>query len=202
MITDHKRKEEVTSLAEVWIETSSSGVKTSPSKSLPLRKCGLKLYSPIRTTTGQGHFPCGSVDWNRKANAVIPFEYRHFPCGSVDWNNDIRDAHKYDFKSLPLRKCGLKLFSGRQNVDKFSHFPCGSVDWNNWNVYGQNTGRVTSLAEVWIETAESKISLLTNTVTSLAEVWIETGYVDYLDANYQSLPLRKCGLKQWYQRCT
>ena len=78
---------------------------------------------------------------------------RHFPCGSVDWNYDLFDLVFLEFRSLPLRKCGLKLFQlrllylhlsslplrkcGLKHVEHcetwvwvIRHFPCGSVDWN------------------------------------------------------------------------
>ena len=56
-------------------------------------------------------------------------------------------------KSLPLRKCGLK-----QNDLKLS----------------RRRTKVTSLAEVWIETTEIRPKKEEIAVTSLAEVWIET----------------------------
>ena len=56
--------------------------------------------------------------------------------------------------SLPLRKCGLKL----PNL----------ITLNNLLL-------VTSLAEVWIETANRTRINVHQIVTSLAEVWIETG---------------------------
>ena len=56
-------------------------------------------------------------------------------------------------ESLPLRKCGLKHETlTKRTVNK----------------------NVTSLAEVWIETARKKVVYRLNGVTSLAEVWIET----------------------------
>ena len=54
---------DVTSLAEVWIEIYRPRSYTMPRLSLPLRKCGLKSYADHRTGAGgKGHFPCGSVD--------------------------------------------------------------------------------------------------------------------------------------------
>ena len=55
------------------------------------------------------------------------------------------------YKSLPLRKCGLK-FVLPVRVSKL---------------------RVTSLAEVWIEISQSFRHIHPVHVTSLAEVWIE-----------------------------
>ena len=54
----------VTSLAEVWIETAMWSISSFATWSLPLRKCGLKLSASILLDSGNGHFPCGSVDWN------------------------------------------------------------------------------------------------------------------------------------------
>ena len=54
---------------------------------------------------------------------------------------------------------------------------------------------VTSLAEVWIETVNDLVKLLSVSVTSLAEVWIETTLPSSISTKTSSLPLRKCGLK-------
>ncbi len=77
-------------------------------------------------------------------------------------------------KSLPLRKCGLKLPYCRLRI--------------GWSA-------VTSLAEVWIEICICLPESNTADVTSLAEVWIEIKTVSYLIRPFSSLPLRKCGLK-------
>ena len=85
-------------------------------------------------------------------------------------------TYEQEKESLPLRKCGLKLFP-----HSFKNFQIG----------------VTSLEEVWIETVKDLVKLLSvlslplrkcglkrpvpyrstecKVVTSLAEVWIETG---------------------------
>ena len=99
-------------------------------------------------------------------------------------------------QSLPLRKCGLKFRKQSWsrtgcNVTSLAevwieisflvcftfcwigHFPCGSVDWNFFSL------RINRL----------------KSVTSLAEVWIEICSCVGLVYSYQSLPLRKCGLK-------
>ena len=57
-----------------------------------------------------------------------------------------------NFRSLPLRKCGLKL-PGDAGILR--------------------TGYVTSLAEVWIEIYDTGSNFGSGFVTSLAEVWIE-----------------------------
>ena len=55
---------------------------------------------------------------------------------------------------------------------------------------------VTSLAEVWIEIpAIITAKICCNIVTSLAEVWIEIFVKSAWGWEYESLPLRKCGLK-------
>ena len=71
----------------------------------------------------------------------------------MDWNN------------LRTNKCLWAI----------SHFPCGSVDWNSPLGNPDKRGKVTSLAEVWIETNKSRWIWKSELVTSLAEVWIETG---------------------------
>ena len=57
--------QEVTSLAEVWIEICNE--------------------NPLILVT-RGHFPCGSVDWNHGRLPESTASRSHFPCGSVDWN--------------------------------------------------------------------------------------------------------------------
>ena len=52
----------VTSLAEVWIETPDGRLQRPELLSLPLRKCGLKLVDIDDGNVNFGHFPCGSVD--------------------------------------------------------------------------------------------------------------------------------------------
>ena len=56
---------------------------------------------------------------------------------------------------------------------------------------------VTSLAEVWIEISLQQLYTPSHTVTSLAEVWIEIFVKSAWGWEYESLPLRKCGLKYW-----
>ena len=120
----------VTSLAEVWIETENHCTTALIVLSLPLRKCGLKL--------------------NGYSVAPVPIV------------------------SLPLRKCGLKHTNSKQNKRRICHFPCGSVDWNSLLSTNLYAFIVTSLAEVWIETSCLPYPETHHHVTSLAEVWIET----------------------------
>ena len=54
---------------------------------------------------------------------------------------------------------------------------------------------VTSLAEVWIEIYRDVKEWFVEIVTSLAEVWIEIEWIVPVLMMWQSLPLRKCGLK-------
>ena len=54
---------------------------------------------------------------------------------------------------------------------------------------------VTSLAEVWIEISKGCPHFYDVVVTSLAEVWIEMITNHRLCMTSWSLPLRKCGLK-------
>ena len=114
----------------------------------------------------------------------------------MDWNVGCRISWFGASTSLPLRKCGLKRRSQERSNLLASHFPCGSVDWNVMLLTWIARQRVTSLAEVWIETPMSGIRAAKTTslplrkcglkhtrggylnnpanVTSLAEVWIET----------------------------
>ena len=187
----------VTSLAEVWIETVLSRWGTPRwYMSLPLRKCGLKRLAFATQQMLESHFPCGSVDWNltcRKQDLIL---YCHFPCGSVDWNyvknltTRVMPGHfpcgSVDWNkcldlTLPWFHCHFPCGSVDWNIYLFciylivcSHFPCGSVDWNTICGWVWMEMPVTSLAEVWIETAFLSAWRGTTDVTSLAEVWIET----------------------------
>ena len=141
--------------------------------SLPLRKCGLKPAICRVLQSGPRHFPCGSVDWNvfvasDSASVFVT------SLAEVWIETGAGIELSLPPQSLPLRKCGLKLTTQDQvkrstghfpcgSVDwndliqpviqsKTCHFPCGSVDWNNpWNEHHW-LKKVTSLAEVWIET--------------------------------------------------
>ena len=142
----------VTSLAEVWIEMSLtvSGSQCRPVTSLAEVWIEIDCDQQIQERN-TGHFPCGSVDWN-KCSEMKP---------------------SLTYKSLPLRKCGLKSPSFVFLFFQFCHFPCGSVDWNY--ILGKiNTTLVRhfpcgSVDWNFCENADF-ISL---SVTSLAEVWIE-----------------------------
>ena len=152
--------QEVTSLAEVWIEITNAFVSSVYFRSLPLRKCGLKSVPPCRSGEGLGHFPCGSVDWNAAGGDTAKAAFSHFPCGSVDWNIYI------------IGKEGKEM----------SHFPCGSVDWNREILCRYSfCDSVTSLAEVWIEIFLSTSSRILSMVTSLAEVWIEIKFSEIME---------------------
>ena len=119
----------VTSLAEVWIETTSTTLILSAHVSLPLRKCGLK---PLWLQDGK----------------TLPSSLPLRKCGLK-----LLHVHPHGsaMTSLPLRKCGLKPESGVTIVLPFTvtslaevwietsgtvwypscsrcHFPCGSVD--------------------------------------------------------------------------
>ena len=98
----------------------------------------------------------------------------HFPCGSVDWND------------------GKEVYMAENK----SHFPCGSVDWNLLCcLCCCLCCKVTSLAEVWIETLafpSTLIHILSLPLRKCGLKLTQAGrkYIDVL-----SLPLRKCGLK-------
>ena len=164
----------VTSLAEVWIETTDCGNNSWRKWSLPLRKCGLKLAQAVE---------------KGKASRSLPLR----KCGLKQC---FRSTKKQRLASLPLRKCGLKRHWNMETARYICHFPCGSVDWNNALAAKFAAALiVTSLAEVWIETRNMAYATATPSVTSLAEVWIETNILCIFVNFILSLPLRKCGLK-------
>ena len=187
-------------------------------QSLPLRKCGLKpvycnwLFCFVR------HFPCGSVDWNSPMLSITSPATSSLPlrkCGLKPLQCKISCPSEV---SLPLRKCGLKHYIGRITIDSHRHFPCGSVDWNQCDQQRRAGTKVTSLAEVWIETTiMMALAVLMKchfpcgsvdwnalafmpSLTSFGH--FPCGSVDwnseltgFLHSVNQSLPLRKCGLK-------
>ena len=123
-----------------------------------------------------------------------------------------------NFRSLPLRKCGLKFpkASGisilstvtslaevwieiAYKVGREVHFNVTSLAEVWIEILKRSTDRrwslVTSLAEVWIEIEDEALEELERIVTSLAEVWIEIDATKASSSQNPSLPLRKCGLK-------
>ena len=79
-----------------------------------------------------------------------------------------------DIPSLPLRKCGLK------------HWKIGVIEMLNASL---------PLRKCGLKLLTPRHGLLRHAVTSLAEVWIETANTDSGSITMLSLPLRKCGLK-------
>ena len=145
-------------------------------QSLPLRKCGLKLFQPsrmhlntpvtslaevwIETRSHPEAFrtlrslPLRKCGLKHRAPAARSYPTSHFPCGSVDWNRCVHSISQIADGSLPLRKCGLKPIFQWLCFWILRHFPCGSVDWNTLSTIDLNgIFAVTSLAEVWIETS-------------------------------------------------
>ena len=186
---------EVTSLAEVWIEIQLLRQQKLWITSLPLRKCGLKSGQWWVGYLPAGHFPCGSVDWNRHLSEMVMRQVGHFPCGSVDWN--CRQLQSWYFyavtslaevwiemqcqkqswpgtSSLPSRKCGLKSELGLKQHTPHGHFPRGSVDWNTKAPFSDLfrhpslPSRKCGLKYGYISRCRER-----KVVTSLAEVWIE-----------------------------
>ena len=78
------------------------------------------------------------------------------------------------YKSLPLRKCGLKLGILHLCLRLLCHFPCGSVDWNTWNKWT----RSSHYRHFPCGSVDWNVMLISQHI-SIA----------------MSLPLRKCGLK-------
>ena len=145
------RMEQVTSLAEVWIEIGRPLPWIVTVRSLPLRKCGLKyplksigkmlLQSlPLRKCglkseyhnqmyhAGRTSLPlrkCGLKFLNRDSWL---YSYQSLPlrkCGLK--STSLKSLLRLTW-SLPLRKCGLKYVSHHGLLDHRRHFPCGSVD--------------------------------------------------------------------------
>ena len=81
-------------------------------------------------------------------------------------------------QSPPSRRCGLKQ-NVRPRVILLVVSPpsrrCGLKQ--DYKLLKFSTIRVTSLAEVWIETRPTLLGQPYESVTSLAEVWIETAEV-------------------------
>ena len=140
--------------------------------SLPLRKCGLKSQDSIDQARSKLSLPlrkCGLklfLDPSAKGLAVTSLAevwieiccYEYIICCNMVtslaevWIEICIITITYSkYKSLPLRKCGLK-FVLPVRVSKLL---------------------VTSLAEVWIEISQSFRHIHPVHVTSLAEVWIE-----------------------------
>ena len=164
----------VTSLAEVWIE----------------------MLVVVRTgTEDDGHFPCGSVDWNVQMNCLcrmeqvtslaevwIEIDIIEKP-SSVNLVTSLAEVWieirlpswlAGSSPSLPLRKCGLKWIDCCRCVSGWGHFPCGSVDWNTIGTRAVTNG-VRSLP---LRKCGLKFFSPSPYITSSP-----------------SLPLRKCGLK-------
>ena len=91
----------------------------------------------------------------------------------MDLNLWLKRPHAAN-RSLPTRKCGLKLSLGP-------------------GVWGPRN--VTSYTEVWIEIKVVAPFLNLFTVTSYTEVWIEIPCEGSVRCPPGSLPTRKCGLK-------
>ena len=210
----------VTSLAEVWIETISWQPDTMQDPghfpcgsvdwnkiksvnddgtfmSLPLRKCGLKLHFSMPDEGPLSHFPCGSVDWN---SFLLCFETILLVTSLAEvW---IETCSQYCLNerlwSLPLRKCGLKQSVCRV-IYKTVYVTSLAEVWIETGAWSDccHCSTVTSLAEVWIETCRNRLLTGACAVTSLAEVWIETVIPSLRRRLRSSLPLRKCGLKQF-----
>ena len=143
----------VTSLAEVWIEIQWL------TGTLPICIC---------------HFPRGSVDWNTKASMIgVGEAVTSFAEVWIEISHTLRMQDKSDL-SLPSRKCGLKYWKKQVPADPESHFPRGSVDWNKVSVYiikgwmASLPSRKCGLKYVKSRSYQSQLI-----VTSLAEVWIE-----------------------------
>ena len=120
----------VTSLAEVWIETRyGTDVNAKTTRSLPLRKCGLKLQHNVYNVFRNSVTSLAEVWIETVCNCLIAYAVgSHFPCGSVDWNMAFDDDYIMVEESLPLRKCGLKLHISLTGIINIMSLPlrkCG-----------------------------------------------------------------------------
>ena len=99
-------------------------------------------------------------------------------------------------KSLPLRKCGLKYpcYTPLKGIIIVTSLAEVWIEIQT-PYFFTSFHFVTSLAEVWIEILNSISGNTLQRVTSLAEVWIEIAVAVLLSSALKSLPLRKCGLK-------
>ena len=121
--------------------------------SLPSRKCGLKFgIMKYRTLWMVGHFPRGSVGWNRCVE-LYGLAYIVTSLAEVWVEISGKRYGKRCSMSLPSRKCGLKLGECSKDIVKPAslpsrkcglklellnclrtlegHFPRGSVGWNS-----------------------------------------------------------------------
>ena len=142
--------------------------------SLPSRKCGLKswwwwysFFTNWVTSLAEVWIEISNTSINSGAMKC------HFPRGSVDWNHDNLDNGKIVNGHFPRGSVDWNIERSSKQTTLASHFPRGSVDWN-YKAYWYGVWiRVTSLAEVWIEILIFLNSYQLLSVTSLAEVWIE-----------------------------
>ena len=122
--------------------------------SLPLRKCGLKSISSVTDRSVNTVTSLAEV-WIEISCKVATERVSIVTSLAEVWIEICIITITYSkYKSLPLRKCGLK-FVLPVRVSKLL---------------------VTSLAEVWIEIAVRYLPLSQVLVTSLAEVWIEISF--------------------------
>ena len=186
--------------------------------SLPLRKCGLKPFLRRKKGGLQGHFPCGSVDWNIQS----------FLDGSLDSVTSLAEVWietwsfpggTWHFVSLPLRKCGLKLWwrphfpakcrslplrkCGLKHANLYiiylcrSHFPCGSVDWNSerWRALKHKVCHFPCGSVDWNVRVPRTPSMARPSLP-LRKCGLKPVVVVIIAIRAASLPLRKCGLKR------
>ena len=165
----------VTSLAEVWIEISSSvAVQSMSWPSLPLRKCGLKWLKMFCTFVLCWVTSLAEV-WIEIWSSVKSRRVQGVTSLAEVWIEiTLLRGWRNDERSLPLRKCGLKCPFETTLYGVTSHFPCGSVDWNIFNNLRQKIKNLSLPLR--------KCGLKWNTCWS---PWLLS----------LSLPLRKCGLK-------
>ena len=140
------------------------------------------------------HFPCGSVDWNRKGTrwlsgrsvtslAEVWIEIRHqwwlYKSGLVTSLAEVWiEISRFHWSGTEqvvtsLAEVWIEIVPGSVSKRACGHFPCGSVDWNsNWLSSSSMSYRHFPCGSVdW--NLNSSVEIALSFVTSLAEVWIE-----------------------------
>ena len=103
----------VTSLAEVWIEITSN---------------------VLASIGGSGHFPRGSVDWNRYTNVSVS-TVMVTSLAEVWIEIRIKRINHYLTFVTSLAEVWIEICRKHLlPVPAYSHFPRGSVDWNKKRV--------------------------------------------------------------------
>ena len=164
----------VTSLAEVWIEISFCNLARISQHVTSLAEVWIEMLVVVRTgTEDDGHFPCGSVDWNVQMNCLCRME--QVTSLAEVWIEIGRPLPWIvTVRSLPLRKCGLK-------------YPLKSI--------GKMLLQSLPLRKCGLKSEDAVIETAEHRSLPLRKCGLKFLNRDSWLYSYQSLPLRKCGLK-------